>query len=84
MKGGNYLASGIEHNEQGAPTASGEMHAQDEREAAAGSSIRSRSAAICSSSTATPTRRSALISWGSVAGVALEALAAGARRRACR
>ena len=28
MEGGNYLASGIEHNERGAPTASGEMHAR--------------------------------------------------------
>jgi 2-oxoglutarate ferredoxin oxidoreductase subunit alpha len=28
MKGGNYLASGIEHNEKGAPTANGEMHAR--------------------------------------------------------
>jgi len=28
MKGGNYLASGIEHNEQGAPTANGEMHSR--------------------------------------------------------
>jgi 2-oxoglutarate ferredoxin oxidoreductase subunit alpha len=28
MPGGNYLASGIEHNEKGAPTASGEVHAR--------------------------------------------------------
>ena len=28
MPGGNYLASGIEHNERGAPTASGEIHAR--------------------------------------------------------
>ena len=28
MKGGNYLASGIEHNEDGAPTSSGEVHAR--------------------------------------------------------
>ena len=28
MRGGNYLAAGIEHDERGAPTASGEMHAR--------------------------------------------------------
>ena len=28
MPGGNYLASGIEHNETGAPTASGAVHAR--------------------------------------------------------
>ena len=28
MEGGNYLASGIEHTETGAPTASGEAHAR--------------------------------------------------------
>src|SRR4029078_3119441 len=28
MAGGAYLASGIEHNEQGAPTASSALHAQ--------------------------------------------------------
>jgi 2-oxoglutarate ferredoxin oxidoreductase subunit alpha len=28
MKGGSYLAAGIEHNEAGAPTSSGEMHAK--------------------------------------------------------
>ena len=28
MVGGNYLAAGIEHNEVGRPTASGEMHAR--------------------------------------------------------
>ena len=28
MPGGNYLAAGIEHNELGRPTASGEMHAR--------------------------------------------------------
>ena len=28
MPGGNYLAAGIEHNESGAPTANGEMHAR--------------------------------------------------------
>ena len=28
MPGGNYLASGIEHNERGAPTASGALHAR--------------------------------------------------------
>ena len=28
MKGGNYLASGIEHTETGAPTATGSIHAK--------------------------------------------------------
>lgn len=28
MRGGNYLAAGLEHDEKGAPTASGEIHAQ--------------------------------------------------------
>jgi 2-oxoglutarate ferredoxin oxidoreductase subunit alpha len=73
MPGGNYLASGIEHNESGAPTASGAVHAKMNEKR-----IRKF---------ATLTMRRDLfeiygpgdapigmISWGSVSGVAREAL----------
>jgi 2-oxoglutarate ferredoxin oxidoreductase subunit alpha len=72
MKGGNYLASGIEHNETGAPTASGEIHAR-------------MNAKRIHKLDPLGARRDlfrvegpvdaplALVSWGSVAGVAREA-----------
>ena len=74
MPGGNYLASGIEHNENGAPTASGAVHARMTEK-------RSRKFATLT------TRRDlfethgpsdapiGIVSWGSVSGVAREALA---------
>lgn len=72
MLNGNYLAAGIEHTETGAPTSSGEMHAKMiEKRTKKLDPLKSRAdlfsiygdkdAEIC------------LISWGTIAGVAMEA-----------
>jgi 2-oxoglutarate ferredoxin oxidoreductase subunit alpha len=75
MKGGNYLAAGIEHNEKGAPTSSGEMHARmnDKRLRKLDPLKRRRDLFILEGDPEAPV---GLISWGSVAGVALEAVRA--------
>ncbi|MBP1604175.1 MAG: pyruvate flavodoxin/ferredoxin oxidoreductase domain protein [Acidobacteria bacterium] len=72
MKGGNYLASGIEHNEQGAPTAGGEMHGRmnDKRLKKFNPLKQRRDLFIVEGSADAPL---GLISWGSVAGTAIEA-----------
>jgi 2-oxoglutarate ferredoxin oxidoreductase subunit alpha len=71
--GGNYLASGIEHNESGAPTASGELHARmnDKRLRKLLPLQRRRDLFALHGDPAAPV---CLVSWGSVAGAALEAL----------
>ena len=73
MKGGNYLAAGIEHDERGAPTANGEMHARmnDKRLKKLEPLQRRRDLFEVAGD---PEATVGLISWGSVAGVALEAL----------
>ncbi len=73
MPGGNYLASGIEHNEAGAPTAKGETHAKmNEKRIRKLQPLKSRrDLFIFEGDVDAPL---ALISWGSVAGVAMEAL----------
>ena len=73
MKNGNYLASGIEHNEHGAPTASGEMHAKmnEKRIRKLDPLKRRRDLFVIQGDPDAPV---GLISWGSVAGVAMEAL----------
>ncbi|HTT57582.1 MAG TPA: 2-oxoacid:acceptor oxidoreductase subunit alpha [Opitutaceae bacterium] len=73
MKGGNYLAAGIEHNELGAPTASGEMHARmnDKRLRKMDPLRRRRDLFVIEGDADAAV---GLVSWGSVAGVALEAL----------
>lgn len=73
MKGGNYLAAGIEHNEQGAPTASGEIHARmnDKRLKKMDPLKQRRDLFLIEGD---PDAEVGLISWGSIAGVALEAL----------
>jgi len=73
MKGGNYLAAGIEHDERGAPTANGEMHARmnDKRLKKLEPLQRRRDLFVVEGN---PDATVGLISWGSVAGVALEAL----------
>ena len=73
MEGGNYLASGIEHNEHGAPTASGAMHARmnEKRLRKFNPLKRRRDLFVVKGDADAPV---ALISWGSVAGVAMEAL----------
>ena len=73
MKGGNYLAAGIEHNELGAPTASGEMHSRmnDKRLRKMDPLQQRRDLFVVEGDADAAV---GLVSWGSVAGVALEAL----------
>jgi 2-oxoglutarate ferredoxin oxidoreductase subunit alpha len=73
MRGGNYLASGIEHNETGAPTASGEMHASmnEKRLSKLNPLKRRRDLFHLEGDRDAPL---GLVSWGSVAGAALEAV----------
>src|SRR6516162_6972852 len=73
MPGGNYLASGIEHNEVGRPTANGEMHARmnDKRFRKFNSLKNRRDLFVLEGDPEAPL---GLVSWGSVAGVAREAL----------
>jgi len=72
MAGGNYLASGIEHTESGAPTANGEMHSKmnDKRLRKFNPLKRRRDLFIVEGNPDAPL---ALISWGSTAGLAIEA-----------
>ncbi len=74
MPGGNYLGSGIEHNETGAPTASGVVHAEmNEKRFRKLAPLGQRHDLFhLEGDAAAPL---ALISWGSSAGVCREALA---------
>ncbi|MGP8200497.1 MAG: 2-oxoacid:acceptor oxidoreductase subunit alpha [Limisphaerales bacterium] len=73
MVGGNYLASGIEHNEFGRPTASGEMHASmNEKRFRKFNPLKERRDLFEVEGDADAPI--GLVSWGSVAGVAKEAL----------
>ncbi len=73
MKGGNYLAAGIEHDERGAPTANGEMHARmNDKRLRKMAPLGRRHDLFVTAGDADATL--GLISWGSVAGVAVEAL----------
>src|SRR5262249_54530722 len=73
MAGGNYLASGIEHNEKGGPTANGEMHAaMNEKRFRKFDSLKKRRDLF--DIEGDPDAPLAVVSWGSVAGVAREAL----------
>ena len=73
MLGGSYLAAGIEHNESGRPTASGEMHAKmNEKRFHKFDPLQSRRDLFAVEGDADASL--ALVSWGSVAGVAREAL----------
>jgi len=70
---GNYLASGIEHNEVGRPTASGEMHARmNEKRFRKFNPLKNRRNLFVVEGD--PEAPIGLVSWGSVAGVAREAL----------
>lgn len=73
MAGGNYLASGIEHNERGAPTASGEVHARmnEKRFRKLEPLKRRRDLFVVEGDAHAPV---ALVAWGSLAGTAREAL----------
>jgi 2-oxoglutarate ferredoxin oxidoreductase subunit alpha len=71
--GGNYLASGIEHNEDGAPTASGQVHARmNERRFRKLDALRRRRDLF--SIEGPVDAPLALVAWGSLAGVAREGL----------
>jgi 2-oxoglutarate ferredoxin oxidoreductase subunit alpha len=74
MRGGNYLASGIEHNERGAPTASGEVHARmnEKRIRKLDPLKHRRDLFLIEGDLNAPV---ALVAWGSVAGTVQEALA---------
>jgi 2-oxoglutarate ferredoxin oxidoreductase subunit alpha len=73
MAGGNYLAAGIEHNELGRPTANGEMHARmNEKRFRKFNPLKNRRDLFVVDGD--PDAPLALVSWGSVAGVAREAL----------
>jgi 2-oxoglutarate ferredoxin oxidoreductase subunit alpha len=73
MAGGNYLAAGIEHNEHGAPTANGAMHAgmNGKRFRKLDPLMRWPGAVTI---TGDPDAPIGVVAWGSVAGVAREAL----------
>jgi 2-oxoglutarate ferredoxin oxidoreductase subunit alpha len=75
LPGGSYLASGIEHNERGAPTASGEVHARmaDKRARKLLPLLGRRDLFEIEGDPQAPL---ALLAWGSVAGVAREAFEA--------
>lgn len=73
MAGGNYLASGIEHNEVGRPTASGEMHERmNEKRFRKFNPLKNRRDLFVVEGD--PKAPIAMVSWGSVAGVAMEAM----------
>jgi 2-oxoglutarate ferredoxin oxidoreductase subunit alpha len=73
MPGGNYLASGIEHNERGAPTASGEIHAlMNEKRLRKLEPLKQRRDLFLLEGD--PRAPLAIVSWGSVAGTAREAV----------
>ena len=73
MPGGNYLAAGIEHNELGRPTASGELHARmNEKRFNKFNPLKNRRDLFTVEGD--PEAPIGLVSWGSVAGVAREAL----------
>jgi 2-oxoglutarate ferredoxin oxidoreductase subunit alpha len=73
MRGGNYLAAGIEHDECGAPTSSGEMHAQmNEKRLKKLDPLKQRRDLFVIEGD--PDAAIGLVSWGSVSGIALEAL----------
>ncbi len=73
MARGNYLAAGIEHNEIGRPTANGELHAQmNAKRFRKFNSLKDRrDLFVVEGDPAAPI---GMVSWGSVAGVAREAL----------
>ncbi len=73
LKGGAYLAAGIEHNEKGSPTANGEVHARmnDKRLNKLNPLKQRRDLFIIEGDADAPV---GLIAWGSVAGIVIEAV----------
>ena len=84
MKGGNYLAAGIEHDERGRPDGERRDARADERQAAARNWSRSSTAAISSWSEGDADASVGLISWGSVAGRGAGSACSWRRPRASR
>lgn len=73
MKGGSYLAAGIEHNERGDPTSSGSMHDRmNEKRLNKLNPLKRRRDLFLLEGDADASV--GLISWGSIAGVAIEAV----------
>ena len=73
MKGGSYLAAGIEHNERGEPTASGAVHQQmTDKRFRKLLPLRKRDDLFRIEGD--PEAPLALVSWGSTAGICREAL----------
>src|SRR6185295_14662219 len=73
ISGGSYQGAGIEHNEAGAPTASGAMHARmTEKRFRKFAALRERTDFF--QVEGDPNAELALISWGSSAGICREAL----------
>jgi len=73
LKGGNYLAAGIEHNEKGAPTANGEVHAKmNDKRLHKLNPLKQRRDLFLIEGDADA--KIGLIAWGSVAGIAIEAV----------
>ena len=73
MPGGAYLAAGIEHNEAGAPTNSGSVHARmNDKRIKKFDPLKERKDLF--EITGNPDAPLALVAWGSVAGVCREAL----------
>jgi 2-oxoglutarate ferredoxin oxidoreductase subunit alpha len=73
LPGGNYLASGIEHDEQGSPSAGGVNHAtMNEKRIRKLAPLRGRRDLF--DFYGDPSASAALVAWGSVAGAAREAL----------
>lgn len=73
IPGGNFLASGIEHNEHGAPTARGEVHARmNEKRIRKLNPLKQRKDLFLIEGD--PNAKIGLIAWGSIAGIAREAL----------
>jgi 2-oxoglutarate ferredoxin oxidoreductase subunit alpha len=73
MPGGNYLASGIEHTQTGAPTATGSVHAEmTAKRMRKFDRLKQRRDLFRESGE--PGAPLGLVSWGSVAGIAEEAL----------
>jgi 2-oxoglutarate ferredoxin oxidoreductase subunit alpha len=82
MAEGNYLASGIEHNEEGAPTASGVVHQQmNEKRFRKLKPLRSRRDLFLVEGD--PDAPLVLVAWGSCAGVCREALARASSEGLC-
>jgi 2-oxoglutarate ferredoxin oxidoreductase subunit alpha len=73
LPGGNYLASGIEHTETGAPTANGEIHARmNEKRLRKLQPLKARRDLFLVEGPRDA--QIGLVAWGTLAGVALEAM----------